>query len=158
MKLYLMRHGDYVAEDVRHGNPLSEKGQRDIRQIADFLSIHPIHVSRILHSEKLRAQQTASLLAQGLRCEKAPEEVRGLNPSDDVAAFAEELQHGEEDIALVGHLPFMGRLVGLLVSRNENKEIVTFQPGTLVCLEKIEAMRWMINWVLSPALFNDSTQ
>ena len=153
MKLYLMRHGDYVAEDVRHGNPLSEKGQTEIKLLADFLHERRLSVSRLIHSEKLRAQQTASLIAQGFLCDKAPEEVTGLSPADEVTAFAEQINHWEEDMVIVGHLPFMGRLTGLLVTRSENKEIVSFQPGTIVCLERVENTRWIINWVLSPALF-----
>lgn len=153
MKLYLMRHGDYSAEDVRHGNPLSQKGENDVLKLADFLAHHPIQVSRILHSEKLRAKQTAHLLPQGLVSPNPPQEIPGINPTDDACAFAEEVNQWEEDVAVVGHLPFMGKLLGQLVTRHANNEIVAFQAGTLVCLEKIEATRWTINWVLCPGLF-----
>lgn len=153
MKLYLMRHGDYVAEDVRHGNPLSEKGQTEVSLLAEFLNERRLTVSRIVHSEKLRAQQTANLIAKGFFCDKAPEELPGLNPADEVETLAEQINAWEEDVVIVGHLPFLGRLTGLLVVRNESKEIVSFQAGTIVCLEKVENTRWIINWVLGPGLF-----
>jgi phosphohistidine phosphatase len=53
---------------------------------------------------------------------------------------------------LVGHLPFMGKLVARLVGADEGKPVATFVPGTVVCLERDEANHWTIAWMVRPAL------
>jgi phosphohistidine phosphatase len=53
---------------------------------------------------------------------------------------------------LVGHLPFMGKLVARLVGADEGKPVATFFPGTVVCLERDEANHWTIAWMVRPAL------
>ena len=53
---------------------------------------------------------------------------------------------------LVGHLPFMGKLVAGLVAGDEHKPVAAFVPGTVVCLERNEANHWTIVWMVRPAL------
>lgn len=152
MKLYLVRHGDYVTSGPQQQDVLSERGINQIQQLANFLLPLSIRVARSFHSGKNRAQQTAELLAPSIHCEQPMEARNGLNPNDDVVAFANEITSWEEDRFIVGHLPFMSRLVSYLVIGNENKEIVTFQTGTLVCLEAIDTKRWVIQWIIQPNL------
>lgn len=153
MKLYLARHGEYVASDMQA--PLSDKGVRDIKRLADFIGRLNIHVADIFHSGKLRAQQTADLLTAGFICQRPPQVRRGLNPNDEPSLFAAELQPEiEEDMLIVGHLPFLARLSGKLTAGDENREVISFQAGTIACLENHHAARWIINWVLSPELLN----
>lgn len=153
MKLYLMRHGEYMTEDLQHTGALSKKGTNDINLIANFLKPANIHVSNIFHSGKLRAQQTAEIMATSIIAKEPLQARNKLDPQDDVTAFIDEIIDWEQDLLVVGHLPFMGRLVSKLVVGNENKEIVAFYPGTLVCLERIENSPWIIDWVLFPDLF-----
>lgn len=152
MKLYLARHGDYLLDTSQSMDVLTEKGRNDIILTANFLKKMNLRVSNILHSGKYRAQQTAELLSEGIACDQPPQSYPGLNPNDDVTAIAHEVAHWNDDVLLVGHLPFMGRLVSLLITGDENKEIVNFQTGVLVCLDQIDRTRWMINWVLTPEL------
>jgi phosphohistidine phosphatase len=37
---------------------------------------------------------------------------------------------------IVGHLPFLGKLVALLVTGSEENEIVEYQVGSIVCIER----------------------
>lgn len=152
MKLYLARHGDYSI--VKQTDMLTEKGKNEMTALANFLSPLNLRVSHILHSGKVRAQQSAEILATGIHCDQAIQLQAGLTPNDDVKAFANEISHWDADVLVVGHLPFMGRLVGELVTNNEDKNIIEFQTGTLACLEQIDYARWMIHWVLTPDLFN----
>ncbi|MBX3709139.1 MAG: phosphohistidine phosphatase SixA [Gammaproteobacteria bacterium] len=153
MKIYLARHGDYLLDTTRHLDVLTEKGTKDIIRLANFLRCSNEHVSHVFHSGKYRAQQTAELLIQGFICEQPIQSKSGLNPNDDITDFANELSHWGNDVLIVGHLPFMSKLVSALTIGNENKEIVDFQAGTLVCLETIDHVRWVIKWVLTPDLF-----
>jgi phosphohistidine phosphatase len=150
MKLYLARHGEYATNDIKA--PLSSKGIEDVQRLADFLASLEIHVANIFHSEKLRAQQTAELLAKGFVSAQPAQIRQGLNPNDDVAVFAHEITGWDDDMLVVGHLPFMSRLTGKLVANDEYKELIAFQPGTIVCLENIQVDRWMIDWVVNPSL------
>ena len=56
MKLYLVRHGDYLADATNPAGALSNKGKSNIQNLADFLKTSSIHVSSFFHSGKLRAQ------------------------------------------------------------------------------------------------------
>jgi phosphohistidine phosphatase len=150
MKMYLVRHGDYFTNESQQ-NVLSEKGINEITQLKNFLMPLQIRVATFVHSGKTRAQQTALLLAPSLLCDDPPKARQGLNPHDDVLAFANEMVDETGDWFVVGHLPFLSKLVGQLVAGNENKEIVYFHTGTMVCLELFDTTRWLIQWVWNPA-------
>jgi phosphohistidine phosphatase len=153
MKLYLMRHGAYTMDVEQQKDVLTETGRNDIIRMAAFLNQIPLRVTNILHSGKCRAQQTAELIAAGIVSQHAPQQHPGIHSEDDVSAFVNEITQWQDDVLVVGHQPFMGRLVAKLVVGNENKDCVDFQVGTLVCLEQIDESRWLIDWVLKPKLF-----
>ncbi|MCW3975868.1 MAG: histidine phosphatase family protein, partial [Candidatus Bathyarchaeota archaeon] len=66
MKLYLVQHAGAKKEEEDPVRPLSEKGWRDIDKILNFLKGKGIGVSKIFHSEKLRAKQTAEKLGEAI--------------------------------------------------------------------------------------------
>ena len=152
MKLYLVQHGEALAEELDPARPLSAAGEADVRNVAAFLAGRELAVARIAHSGKLRARQTAELLAEALAPRPAVAERRHLNPNDPPEDLARELAKWAEDAMLVGHLPFMGRLVALLVSGQPHNDIVAFTPGSVVCLEATGAGRWSLAWMLRPEL------
>jgi len=54
---------------------------------------------------------------------------------------------------LVGHLPFMERLVSCLITGSPDKSIIKFQTGGIVCLDQIEKNgSWYIKWALMPKM------
>ena len=57
-----------------------------------------------------------------------------------------------DDIMVVGHQPFMGRMTSRLLVGLENIADVGFQPGTVVCLESAEDGRWVLAWMAGPEL------
>lgn len=65
----------------------------------------------------------------------------------------EQIRDWENDTVLVGHLPFMAKLVAKLVTGRENDGVAAFQPGSMICLERGETGSWTINWMLRPVLF-----
>lgn len=152
MKIYLARHGDYSMNSAQL-DVLTDKGTKDTICIANFLNECHLHVADIFHSGKFRAQQTAELFTQGFICNKPIQIKNGLNPHDDVKVFSNEIENWQEDVLIIGHLPFMSRLAGKLLTGNENKEIIDFQTTTIACLEMADHMGWMIKWVLTPDLF-----
>ena len=152
MKLYLVQHGEAVSKQEDPGRPLSEQGIQDVQAMAAFLRAVPVQVSRVWHSGKPRAMQTAEIFAKALLSGGKIEVVEGLSPNDPAAEFATDADVWDEDTLVVGHLPFMSRLVSLLVIGEAETEWLQYQPGTVVCLERVDVDRWVVMWMLRPEL------
>lgn len=151
MRVYLIQHGDALSKDVDPERALSGVGCADIERLAVFLEKTDLAVTRVLQSGKTRARQTAEILATRLAPMVVIEAASGIDPLDDPEPLARQLEASEESIAIVGHLPFLGKLVSRLVAGNEAADIVSFQPGSVVCLERSED-KWTIAWMLRPEL------
>jgi len=150
MRLYLVQHGDAVAKDIDPDRPLSAQGKRDIERLANHISNWRLGVTQIIHSGKTRARQTAENLIAAFGSEGQPKVERNLAPMDSTAPLAERLQNQSENMAVVGHMPYLGKLVARLVTGNEESAVVTSQPGTLVGLERDEHGRWSVICMLRP--------
>ncbi len=150
MKLYLVQHAEACAKEVDPKRPLSDRGQGDIERMAKFLKHSGIRVERVIHSGKLRARQTAECLAAAI----APQveiELSGLiDPNDNPKAFDWQSQSWSRDTLIVGHLPFMSKFISHLIVEDENRPIIAYQPGSVVCLQLIEEKHWQINWMIRP--------
>ena len=152
MMLYLIQHGEAVDKSVDPDRPLTADGREAVMRVAAFAARAGVSVSTVWHSGKTRAAQTAAIVAQHWAGSVAPAGHDGLNPKDDVNALVRELGAHESDLAIAGHLPHLSRLVSRLVLGKESCEIVVFQRGGVVALERVDAGEWRINWILPPAL------
>lgn len=155
MKLCLVQHGDAVSKDVDPDRPLSEKGRRDIARLAAFLQRAGVRTERIVHSGKTRAEQSALSLAEALLGDGEIEATDGIAPNDAVEKFAKKLGRSSGDTMLVGHLPFMARLVAHLLGGSADAVRVAYQPGSAVCLERLDSGDWQLLWMLRPELLPD---
>lgn len=153
MRLYLVQHGEALPKDVDPERPLSDRGRQDVERLAAFLADRGVHVPRVWHSGKTRARQTAEVLAARVAPGIGEEERAGLAPNDPTEAFAETLADEREDAMVVGHLPFMARLVSRLVTRDEDRPTVAYLPGSIVSLDRDDSGAWAIAWMLRPELF-----
>jgi phosphohistidine phosphatase len=152
MKLYLVQHGTALTGEVDPARPLSESGYQDVQAMADFLKGAGIRVERVWHSGKLRAEQTAHLLAKAVLPRGKIEQVGGIGPNDDMAGFVSDADVWEQDILVVGHLPFLSRLVARLITGDPEHQVVGFVPGSVVCLERCDIDRWILLWMIRPDL------
>lgn len=150
MKLYLVRHGNAVDGSNDMIRPLSKEGIAEVRKVADFLKDHGCQVDTIYHSVRLRAKQTAEILHERLKVKKLLVERSGLSPNDAVTDVADFVERHKEDIMLVGHMPFMGKLVSLLVDKESGRDLVIFRTGGVVVLEKKHGESWRIGAVIDP--------
>ena len=67
--------------------------------------------------------------------------------------MADVVNDWTEDTMLVGHLPHLARLAGLLLTGDTDETVVHFQPGTVVCLERGEnGDGWIVTWAVRPEL------
>jgi phosphohistidine phosphatase len=150
MKLYLAQHGGATSKEENPDRPLSSKGATDVENIARFLRQANTVVAGVVHSGKLRAQQTAEILAEQLAPNIALEINNNINPLDLPAVVAEEIDQWQKDALLVGHLPHIAKLATMLLTNHEEPAIIAFTPGTVACLERSDDNNWSLNWLVSP--------
>ena len=157
MYFYLVRHGEAQSELENPLRPLSAEGKRVIKIVAAHLSRLGTRPESINCSEKLRARETAEIIAKELSMVDRVKAFKGIAPNDDINPVADLLCAEEKSLMLVGHLPFLSRLLSLLLITDSECPIVSFQPGTVVCLNRDDSITaptpgngWMITWVLSP--------
>ena len=94
-RLILIQHAEAVEEEVDVTRPISDKGREDARKMAKYMAGSSLkftpggaRVDTLLHSGKLRAEQTAEIFEanifhhnEKLRVQK----MSGMGPNDDVA-------------------------------------------------------------------------
>ena len=153
MKLYLIQHGEAKTEKEDPERSLTEKGKDEVKRISEAAKRLNIGPLKVYHSGKLRARQTAELIAGALKI-SAPsvQAVQGLNPNDDVRPWAERISKEMEDIIIVGHLPFLDKLASFLLCGNENARVLLFHYSAIVCLDQKEDRRWAVRWILTPEM------
>ena len=152
MKLYLVQHGEACSKEINPDRPLTDQGKTDIERLAALLKQAGIRVERVIHSGKLRAEQTAEHLAKAIAPGVELETSGLIDPNDNPKAFDWQSESWDTDTLIVGHLPFMAKLVSHLVIEDENRPITAFQPGSVVCLEQNNDVHWQINWMIRTEL------
>lgn len=150
MALFLVQHGKSLPKDKDPKKGLSQEGIAETERIAQVAKGYAVGVSRIIHSGKTRARQTAEIFGAALKPPVGIHEGSGLNPLDDVTVFADTID-STKDVMLVGHLPFMERLTAYLITGSSEKPVFKFQNSGIVCLDKDPATEtWVIKWTLMP--------
>ncbi len=133
MKCYIVQHGDALSKEENPDRPLSEDGRNDILVLARQLQHLDIQPQRIYHSGKLRAQQTADIIAEKLGCQQVVQVLEGIGPNDDAAGFAARLKKVSADVLIASHMPFVQKLCNALLG--DDAVDFHFSPGKLVCLD-----------------------
>lgn len=152
MRLYLVQHGAAKTEPEDPQRPLTVGGRRTVERIAECLASASVSPDRIEHSEKLRARQTAEILAARLRPLEGTTQASGMAPNDDVGPILSRLEKESKNLMLVGHLPHLSRLVAQLLGLLPDRAIVQFQMGGVVCLDRGDKGQWVLRWALVPEL------
>jgi phosphohistidine phosphatase len=148
--VYLMQHGEAAAAEVDPARPLTDVGRHSVQVVSAHAASCGVHVDRIVHSGKLRAEQTAGILAGALGCQIV-DQVDGLSPNAAVQGAADALVDpaAVESLAIVGHLPFLDRLAALLVAGDCTAQVVAFRNGGLVKLVPTE-WGYAVAWAITP--------
>jgi len=152
MFLYLVQHGDSKKEEEDPARPLSDKGIEDVKKVASFMFRLKITVEEVLHSSKLRARQTAEIIADSLSIKRGVSETEGLAPLNEPILWAEKLKTKTHSLMLVGHLPHLGKLSSFLLSGDKEKSIITFKMGCVVCIKRDDAGTWTLQWMITPEI------
>ena len=149
MQFFLVRHGEALHESEDARRPLSERGRRDVEAVARAVAAKKIDVEAVHHSEKLRARETAEIIARAVRPRTGVVQVSGIAPEDDPEIAKADLDAAAAPVMLVGHLPHLARLASLLLTGDSERATVEFSTATIVCLSR-ESGHWRFLWSLSP--------
>jgi phosphohistidine phosphatase len=150
MRLFLLQHGEALAESVDPQRPLSDQGRVDVERVTEFVARAGVRVQRICESGKLRARQTAEIAAAQLGSRVTIETMTGLSPNDPVEPWVDIVNGWATDVLIVGHMPFLGRFGARLLAPGAST-FLAFSPGSLACLER-EPAAWVLAWMLRPEL------
>jgi phosphohistidine phosphatase len=159
MNLYILRHGiavehgaaGYENDDER---PLTGKGERKMWVIAEAIKALEISFDSIFSSPLVRARQTAEIVAEALKCVKRLELTDTLAPQESAKPLIQFLrdQGAMDDILLVGHEPFLSRLIALLISGDSETSVLLKKGG--FCKLSIAELKYgrcaILEWLLTP--------
>ena len=148
MLLYLVQHGEAKSKQQDPQRHLTEKGLQDIQKVAGFIKPLGLTAGALWHSGKARAAQTAEILASAITFSQGVLQRECLGPNDPIGPIAEELSLLDEDLMIVGHMPFLGKLASVLLAGNESAGVIAFQQGAVVCLERYEDKTWNLKWMI----------
>jgi phosphohistidine phosphatase len=160
VNLYLLRHGIAVEPGTPGfendaNRPLIPKGERRLRSAAAAMKILELSFDLILSSPFVRARQTAEIVADELKLKKRVEFFDGLVPGGNLKALIHalnELKPAPENVLLVGHEPYLSRLISLLVSGHADAA-VEMKKGGLCKLDVVELQHGQcarLAWLLTP--------
>ncbi|HXY51012.1 MAG TPA: phosphohistidine phosphatase SixA [Terriglobales bacterium] len=152
MQLYLVQHGAAKSEAEDPQRSLTTEGTKTVERMAQYLSSLKLHVVRIEHSGKERARQTAEIMAAHLHPGEGPRQIAGLAPNDDLGPMRERLQNESGSLMIVGHLPYLSRLLSVLLGAQQDRTLVVFQMGGVVHLDRDDSGEWHLRWILAPEL------
>jgi phosphohistidine phosphatase len=157
MEIYILRHG--IAEEPKAGAPDSERaltdtGREKLRAVLEQAHEAGVRPSLILTSPYKRAQQTAHMAAQVLRCNKIVEAGVLVPGSAPKAVWDAICAHRREPaLLLAGHEPLLGMTVGYLLGVPALQ--VDLKKAALVRIDQESfsgAPRGVLKWMLTPRL------
>ncbi len=152
MRIYLVQHGESKSKDLDPDRILTDKGVRDVQKVADLLRPLSLTLQAVWHSGKPRAKQTAEILYSALSAREGISQRDGLAPTDPVLSVRQAIETLQGDLMIVGHLPFLSGLAGLLLRGEETDEVVAFQFGGVLCLERNDERTWQVDWMVVPRI------
>ncbi len=154
-ELYLLRHahaGDpegWTGDDA--ARPLSSKGDGQAERLGAFLADTGFRADAIVSSPKVRARQTAELVARHLEMEvRLDERLGGGFDGAAVDAILADLGNPGR-VVLVGHDPDFSELLGALVGSDR----VTMKKGALARVDvagPVTSGAGTLRWLVPPDL------
>ena len=163
MNLFILRHGlasdpgeDGQPRDLKDAErPLSPKGRQRMRHITAAMRTLQLKFDVVATSPLLRARQTAQIVTEALELRRKLVLTDNLAPAGSPQLLVEQLNElgpRAKNILLVGHEPYLSRLIALLVAGN-TMAAVDLKKGGLAKLE-VEKLRYArcatLAWLLTP--------
>ena len=144
--LLLVHHGDAVGPDVDPMRPLSSAGRVATERVASAAMARGVKPEAIWHSGKLRARQTAEIYWKACNPLSSFTAERGLLPDDPPQWIRDRLTGEDRTILIVGHMPYLPRLLGMLTGARDERA-ASFPLHGCVALEA-DGAQWNEIWRL----------
>ena len=154
LELYLLRHAHAGNPSAWDGpdaqRPLSQKGRRQAERLGSFLADRAFAPDAIISSPKLRARQTAQIVADalGLAISSDDRLASGLD-IDVIAALIDRF--GGTSVMLVGHDPDFSDLAAALTGAG----YLPLRKGALARIDvslPVQHGSGILRWLLPPDL------
>jgi phosphohistidine phosphatase len=150
VEVYLLRHADAGNPDKWTGDdadrPLSPKGRRQSERLGRFLARNGFKPNAIISSPKVRALQTAELVAAALGTRIETDHRLGMPVDIDLLSKI-VAESGGERVVLVGHDPDMSDLAAEMMGAQylplKKGEIARFDT-TLPLQPAGALLRWLV--------------
>lgn len=146
-----MRHGEALSPDKDPERGLTDNGKVKIEKVASYLQEKGVSFSHVFHSPKKRARETAEIMTRLLSPNITPVEHRQITPNDDPQLLISEINEWDEDTLIASHLPFVPNLMTSLTNQDSYLSAISFETGTIVCLERNKKASWDVKWSTSPS-------
>ncbi len=157
IELYLVRHGVAAERGPKYPDdrlrPLTPAGVKKFTSSVPGLLALGVVIDFVLTSPLVRARDTATLLAAGLKPKPALAEVEALAPGGRHQAVIEAIKtHAKRHrrLALVGHEPDLGELAARLLGA---RGMVQFKKGAICAIDVDGATPGgpgTLRWLLTP--------
>ena len=158
MNLYLLRHAKAHPRSPKwrpdSKRPLTREGENIMFDVAKGIKALDVSFDAILTSPYARALRTAEILAEVYKSQKLFETAH-LAPDAAVKEILDELNENfgaAKEIVLVGHEPFLTRLISTLLTGQEGMTVEFKKAGFCkLTIEKVEFGKCAcLNWLLTP--------
>lgn len=160
-EIYLVRHaiaaerGDEWPDDAKR--PLTARGISRFKEGVDGLAWLKVEIDEVFTSPLVRAKQTASLLAAGIKSKPPVKILESLSPGHAPSSVLHELAKlaKRHRVALVGHEPGLGELAAHLIGSGRS---LPFKKGG-VCRIDIQSFTSRrpgeLEWLLTPKMLRE---
>lgn len=154
MHLYLMQHGVCFSKDLDPEQPLSPLGREAVERSARALRAMGCRFDLMLASPKLRAAQTAAIVAKALHYPEADiqvtETVKAMASPRDTLEFLDRC--GAKHVFVAGHQPHLGKLAGRVISADGSADLAVENSGvTLLEITSFSPLTGRLLWHLPPS-------
>lgn len=154
MDLYVFRHGSAESAEAAGGEEkrrLTERGENDVRAVAQALKRAAVAPEIILTSNLTRAKQTGAILADALAVFSMSDD--HLQPGFELSDFQELCSNHKHDrVLIVGHEPDLSTLIRDLTGARVK---LSTSGVAAIALEDIAAGKGVLHWLLARHLLPD---
>jgi len=163
MNLFILRHGCAadpgdagLPKDLPDADrPLTAKGKQKLWRMTEAMQLLEVRPEVVISSPLLRALQTAQIVTEALELRKKLVLTDHLAPGGNPNALLEQINALEpraKNILLVGHEPYLSKLIALLATGNTGARL-ELKKGGLAKLE-VKQLRYArcatLAWLLTP--------
>jgi phosphohistidine phosphatase len=73
---------------------------------------------------------------------------------DEPETWFSKINNFNQNVMLVGHLPYMAKLASLFLCGNKDNKAVNFEMGCILCLRQEDDQNWTTDWIIKPRMIN----